>query len=113
MKYLTIVFFSFLSIALSDIEMRAGVLNTIPHFEIQEDRLKFSIFPNPLKDQILFINSSSTAEKHIEIYNVLGGKKFEIVTTNESIFLGDLPSGIYIFKLNQNGMNGLKRLVIP
>ena len=113
MKYLTIVFFSFLYIALSDIEMRAGVLNTIPHFEIQEDRLKFSIFPNPLKDQILFINSSSTAEKHIEIYNVLGEKKFEIVTTNESIFLGDLPSGIYIFKLNQNGMNGLKRLVIP
>ena len=79
----------------------------------QQDRLEFSIFPNPLKDQRLFIKSAGDQEKHIEIYNVLGEKKYEIITTNESILLGELPSGIYIFKLEQNGMKGLKRLVIP
>ena len=79
----------------------------------QQDRLEFSIFQNPLKDQRLFIQSACYQEKHIEIYNVLGEKKYEIITTNESILLGELPSGIYIFKLEQNGMKGLKRLVIP
>lgn len=79
----------------------------------QQDRLEFSIFPNPLKDQRLFIQSAGDQKKHIEIYNVLGEKKYEIITTNESILLGELPSGIYIFKLEQNGMKGLKRLVIP
>jgi hypothetical protein len=44
---------------------------------------------------------------------VLGERKLEVFTFNESIYLGELPSGIYIFKLEQDGKSGLKRLVIP
>ena len=79
----------------------------------QQDSLQFSISPNPVKDQILFIKTQSRAEKHIEIFNVLGEKKFETYTTNESIFLGELSPGIYIFRMQQEGKSGLKRLVIP
>ena len=79
----------------------------------QQDSLQFSISPNPVKDQILFIKTQSRTEKYIEIFNVLGEKKFETYTTNESVFLGELSSGIYIFRMQQEGKSGLKRLVIP
>lgn len=88
-------------------------LNIDPFEKTQQNSLQFSIFPNPVKNERLYIKTNSNAEKHIEIFNVLGEKKLEVVTYNESIYLGGLPSGIYIFKLEQDGKNGLKRLVIP
>ena len=78
-----------------------------------EDSLQFTIFPNPLKNKILYIKSSSKAIKHIEIYNVLGEKKFETKTFEDQIFLEELKTGLYIFRLEQEYKTGLKRLVVP
>ena len=80
--------------------------------ETQRDSLTFSISPNPLKTQRLFIHSSGSGEKHIEIYNVLGEKKFETQTYEESIILENLETGIYVFYLKQDNQKRYKRLVI-
>ena len=80
--------------------------------ETQRDSLTFSISPNPLKTQRLFIHSSGSGEKHIEIYNVLGEKKFETQTHEESIILENLETGIYVFYLKQDNQKRYKRLVI-
>ncbi len=85
----------------------------IPFKNTQSDSLQFSIFPNPVKDKILNIESASNSIKHIEIYNVLGEKKLEIDTYENIIFLEKLNTGIYVFVLKQEGRKGLKRLVIP
>lgn len=85
----------------------------IPFKNTQSDSLQFSIFPNPVKDKILNIESASNSIKHIEIYNVLGEKKLEIDTYENIIFLEKLNTGIYVFLLKQEGRKGLKRLVIP
>lgn len=77
------------------------------------DSLKFTIFPNPLKNKTLNIESSSDALKHIEIYDVLGEKKYINDTYEDRIFLDELNTGIYIFLLEQEGQKGLKRLVVP
>jgi hypothetical protein len=87
--------------------------NTDPFEITQQNGLEFSIFPNPVKNERLYIKTNNSAEKHIEIFNELGERKLEVFTFNESIYLGELPSGIYIFKLEQDGKSGLKRLVIP
>jgi hypothetical protein len=80
--------------------------------ETQSDSLTFSISPNPLKTQRLFIHSNGSGEKHIEIYNVLGEKKFETQTYEESIILENLETGIYVFYLKQDNQKRYKRLVI-
>ena len=85
----------------------------IPFKNTQSDSLQFSIFPNPVKDKILNIESASNSIKHIEIYYVLGEKKLEIDTYENIIFLEKLNTGIYVFVLKQEGRKGLKRLVIP
>ena len=61
------------------------------------DNLKSTIFPNPLKNKILNIESSSDALKHIKIYDVLGEKKYINDTYEDRIFLDDLNTGIYLF----------------
>ena len=113
MKQFTLTIFYLCTIVLYADESTSmdSDLSSTMHF--QQDDLQFSIFPNPIKNQTVYIQSSSNAEKHIEIFNVLGEKKFETFTTNESIFLGELPPGIYIFRLEQESKFGLKRLVIP
>ena len=75
--------------------------------------LVFTLFPNPVKNKILFIESSSEALKHIEIYDVLGTMKFSSETYENRILLDELKTGIYIFVLRQDDQKGLKRLIIP
>jgi len=82
-------------------------------YESYTDSLRFSIFPNPVKDKILYIESSSNALKHIEIYNVLGEKKLELDTYDNKVFLEKLDTGIYIFLLKQEDQKGLRQLVVP
>lgn len=82
-------------------------------YESYTDSLRFSIFPNPVKDKILYIESSSNALKHIEIYNVLGEKKLELDTYDNKVFLEKLDTGIYMFLLKQEDQKGLRRLVVP
>ena len=77
------------------------------------DTLQLNIYPNPLKNSRLFIESSAKGIKHIQIYNVLGEKKFETHTYDDYILLDQLTTGIYIFKLEQEGHKGLKRLIVP
>lgn len=77
------------------------------------DSLILNIYPNPLKNNRLFIKSSAEGIKHIQIYNVLGEKKYETQTYEDHILLDELTTGIYIFKLEQEGQKVLKRLIIP
>ncbi|MGI9541586.1 MAG: T9SS type A sorting domain-containing protein [Flavobacteriaceae bacterium] len=65
-----------------------------------------------MKNTKAFIHSSGSGEKHIEIYNVLGEKKFETQTHEESIILEDFETGIYVFYLKQDYQKRYKRLVI-
>jgi hypothetical protein len=84
----------------------------VEQIETDPDSLDFTIFPNPLKNQRLFIERSGSGEKHIEIYNVLGEKKFETHTYEDAIMLNELETGIYVFYLKQDDQKGYKRLVI-
>jgi hypothetical protein len=54
----------------------------------KNDSLVFTLFPNPVKNKILFIESSSEALKHIEIYDVLGTMKFSSETYENRIPFG-------------------------
>lgn len=109
---LSFLFCMYLSLVFS-----ASSIKNSGHWSVAEfqptDSLKFTIFPNPLKNKILNIESASQAIKHIEIYNVFGEKKYIMDTYEDRIFLDELNTGIYIFLLEQEGQKGLKRLVVP
>ena len=78
----------------------------------QTEKLEFKIYPNPLYQQALQIESDSDSPKEIRIYNVMGGLVYEIKTLENTLDLGSLNTGIYLFQLTQNNRTAVQRLVI-
>lgn len=116
MKYIftLLVIISFFLLQANTVSQREPVrFDLIQKNTIQNDSLSFQIYPNPLKDNRLYIISTGSGEKHIEIFNVFGEKVVEAFTNEESLQLDGLTPGIYLFLLHQDGQKGLERLVVP
>jgi hypothetical protein len=94
-----------------------GSINTNQVFSatasIKEDDINgFSMYPNPVVDGILKINTFENAEKTIQIFDVLGKKVLSRITKNEHISVATLNSGIYILKVTEHGKTATRKLVI-
>ena len=70
---------------------------------IEENRIaNFSIYPNPATDILSISYDSKLIITKIEIIDISGKKKSEIITDYEKIDLSYLSSGIYFLKINSN-----------
>ncbi|MBT2623349.1 T9SS type A sorting domain-containing protein [Chryseobacterium sp. ISL-6] len=74
-----------------------SVLNTLGTSETNNDKIQFSIYPNPVKD-VLFIKSKENIIK-AEIYDVAGRILSSVSVTDNSINTSELTKGNYIIKL--------------
>ena len=80
---------------------------------IQENNIDgFSMYPNPVSDGILRINTLENSEKTIQIFDVLGKQVLLRTTKSEHISLAKLNSGIYILKVTELGKTATRKLVI-
>jgi hypothetical protein len=65
------------------------------------DRFEFSIYPNPLKGDILYVKSN-TSNIDFVIVNMLGQQVAKGNTTNKSVDVNNLESGMYLIQFNVN-----------
>jgi surface protein len=77
----------------------------------------FSLYPNPTKGTftIQFANSLLSAETHVEIYTVNGEKITgkELIRQEDTIIdLGGCRPGVYLIRVTQKNMAGVKKLII-
>jgi len=80
---------------------------------IKEDDISgFSMYPNPVVDGLLKINTFENAEKTIQIFDVLGKQVLSRTTKNKHISVATLDSGIYILKVTELGKTATRKLVI-
>lgn len=80
---------------------------------IKEDDINgFSMYPNPVVEGILKINTFENAEKTIQIFDVLGKQVLSRTTKSEHISVSTLNSGIYILKVTELGKTATRKLVI-
>ncbi len=80
---------------------------------VQQNSLSaLKIFPNPLSGSILNITSNSNAAKAIAIYDVLGKQVINTMTTNGTVNVSNLTSGVYIVKITEEGKTATKKLVV-
>ena len=79
---------------------------------IINENLSNTIFlhPNPV-GEFLKIKSENLAITKIEIFSILGGKVKEINSKYKSIYLGDLPRGIYLIKIYSKEGYTVKKLI--
>ena len=78
----------------------------------QNDIAGLSIFPNPVTNGTLNINSDANAERNVVLFDVLGKKVLNVTTSNNSINVGNINAGVYIVKITEEGKTATRKLVI-
>lgn len=72
----------------------------------------FSLYPNPVSNGFVTINTTNADPINILVYDVLGKQVKNETITNNTLNVGDLNTGIYILKMTQNQATATKKLII-
>jgi hypothetical protein len=72
----------------------------------------FVIYPNPVKDGKVNIITRSNGDKNIGISDMSGKKVLTLQTANEELNLPNLPKGVYILKVEQDGKTSTQKLIV-
>lgn len=70
------------------------------------------IYPNPVTNGTLFLESDANTEKTITLFDVLGKQVLNTTTSNTTINVSALNSGVYMIKISQEGNIETRKLVI-
>ena len=72
----------------------------------------FSLYPNPVSNGFVNITSTTSGDKNISVYNVLGKQVIQTTMSSDRLNVSELSTGVYIMKISQNGISSTKKLVI-
>ncbi len=70
------------------------------------------IYPNPVKDGVLYIDTQVNAEKNVAIFDVLGKQVVNVSTTSNAVNVSNLKDGVYFVKITETGKTATRKLVI-
>ena len=80
---------------------------------IQESKKElFNIYPNPVKDKIYIVNHQNIKIKSIILSDYLGNEIKYFITNNYYLDIHDIPSGLYILKINYTKGVIIKKIII-
>ncbi|MFH6988012.1 S8 family serine peptidase [Flavobacterium collinsii] len=72
----------------------------------------FVLYPNPVTEGKVHIESASTSAKNILISDMSGKKVHSVKTEKTELNISGLPSGVYIIKVEQDGNTSVQKLII-
>ncbi|WP_264531225.1 cadherin-like beta sandwich domain-containing protein [Flavobacterium sp. N502540] len=72
----------------------------------------FAVYPNPVQEGKIYIQTKSTVAKNVKIFDVSGKKVLSVQTTDREVNIGDLQKGVYIMKVNQDGAEATEKLIV-
>lgn len=70
------------------------------------------VYPNPVKNGRLAIETNANATKAIAIFDVLGKQVLGTVTNENSIDVSTLQAGVYVIKITEAGKTASQKLVV-
>lgn len=83
-----------------------GLLSTA-----KNDITGLDVYPNPVTNGVLYINTTANLEKNVAIFDVLG-KQVLSTTTDNTVNVSALKSGVYILEITEAGKKATSKLVI-
>lgn len=92
-----------------------GTPGAINNFTLSNESFEnstFNMYPNPVQDGVLYINSSNGAAVDVIIYSVLGQKMLSVKDLNSGLDVSNMASGMYLVKLTQENTSQTYKLVI-
>ncbi len=70
------------------------------------------VYPNPVSNGILFIETAANATKTVTVYDVLGKQVLNTTTADNAINVSALRGGVYVVKITEEGKTATRKLVI-
>lgn len=71
-----------------------------------------NVFPNPITNGKVYINSKLNLKKDIEIFDVLGKKIIATSLMRRELDVSKLTPGVYILKVSENNKSTTRKLVV-
>jgi hypothetical protein len=78
----------------------------------QNDIAGLKVYPNPVSNGVLHIESNLNTERTVTLFDVIGKQVLSTTTANTAINIASLNSGIYIVKITEGGKTATRKLVI-
>lgn len=82
----------------------------------QDSRLQqgetLGFYPNPVNNGKIFITSKTNLDKEILIFDVLGKKVFQTVTSSKEVNINAIQSGVYIIKITEGENTTTRKLIV-
>ncbi len=78
----------------------------------QNEIAGLKVYPNPVSNGVLHIESKLNAERTVTAFDVLGKQVLSTTTSNNTINIANLNSGIYVVKITEGGKTATRKLVI-
>lgn len=92
---------------LDNVTFSSGVLKVA-----QNSISGLKVYPNPVKNGTLYIDTDANSEKTVAVYDILGKQVIKTVTSSSTINVSTLTSGVYIVKITEEGKTATRKLVI-
>ena len=77
-------------------------------FEIND----LKVYPNPVSNGTLFIETATNAEKTVTVYDILGKQVLNTTTSDNAINVSNLRGGVYVVKITEEGKTATRKLVV-
>lgn len=72
-----------------------------------------NIFPNPVNDGVLYIDTKLNASKEVTLYNILGKKILSTKLSGRELLLPyNISSGVYILSIKEKEATSSRKIVI-
>lgn len=73
---------------------------------------ELSIFPNPVTNGIVNINSTLTGKKSVELYDLLGRNVIKTIIDGTTLDVNKLRTGVYLMKITIENKTATQKLII-
>ncbi|WP_284652712.1 T9SS type A sorting domain-containing protein [Flavobacterium terrisoli] len=70
------------------------------------------VYPNPVVNGTLYIETAANTERTVTVYDVLGKQVLNTVTSDNAINVSNLRGGVYVVKITEEGKTATRKLVI-
>lgn len=72
----------------------------------------FKLYPNPVTNGMIYINTSQNAPKQILIFDVLGTQVLETTILGPELNLSELDAGVYVLRVYERKKVATRKLII-
>lgn len=72
----------------------------------------FKVYPNPVSNGLLYINSGNNNVKQVAVFDLLGKPLLKTTVTDQPLDVTKLNSGMYLLQVTENGRTATKKIVV-